>query len=138
MKKISQSQNLTQKTQQKAEPDYVLVNYSLLKNFMKYGTSRMIDGLKLKRMVDVKTRETLMKRKTERDWGKILILIIIGVMAIGISFIMITQFMNYNEATRQLGFCKAELGTCKGDLNACNIMLDTYKKQAEPHVIIPG
>lgn len=116
--------------------DYTLVNYSQLRDFLKYG-NRTASHLKQKRMVDVRVRETLMNKPNERDYGKILILLIIGVMAVGTAFIMATQFMNYSEASTSLAACRGDLAVSQGRLTVCQ-SISPSEPGSEPHQVIPG
>lgn len=143
MKKKNLTPNKNNKVMEKSECKellYHLANFSEVKDFFKYGTSRSITNLKIRRMSDIKAREALSKKKDERDFGKIAMYIIMMTMVFGIAFIMFTQFMSYTEAQTDLGTCRADMGTLRGQVSECQVKLTACTGDGTeiPRTIIPG
>lgn len=128
------------KEEEGKKPMWHLVNFSSLKDFFTYGTNRTVTNLKIKRLADIKARETMMKKPEERDWGKIMIFLILGIIVFAVTFVIITQFMNYSETSTNLGTCKETLGICRGDLATCKTNLGNIQtpSETESHIVIPG
>lgn len=106
------------------DPDYALVDYSKIKDFLNWGMNRALSDLRLRRMVDVKLREERMKRKPEHDWTKIMITVIVIIMIGGIGFVLMQSFFNFSDLQTGLGQCIADQGALKAQLNICEANLE--------------
>lgn len=100
-------------------PTYNTVDYSSMKDFLNWGMNRALSDIRLRRMVDVKIREERMKKGHDRDWMRVMIIVIIVVICGGIAFGLITQFFNYQDMAMTAGQCLLEKGMVQGQYEAC-------------------
>lgn len=113
---LSQEQQIAEMN----NPKYQTVDFSKIKDFLNWGMNRALSDLRMRRMVDVKTREKLGKKKAERDWVKLMIAVVVIVIIAGIAFMMINTFFNYQDVIQSLSQCIIDKATVQGDLAQCH------------------
>ena len=109
-------------TPPKPTPNYKLQDFGAVKDFIDYGMNKSLVDLKVRKMVDVKTRETLMNKKGEHDYMKIFTMIAISITVGLIGFTLITQFMNYTDMAQGLANCIVDMGSYKSALAQCEAL----------------
>lgn len=110
---------LQRETKERNKPGYQLVDFSTVRDFFNWGMNRSLTDLRVRRMVDVKTREERMKRGESKDLVKVMMTLVVIVIAGGIAFMMITQFLNYDEATRGLAQCIIDGARKQAEFELC-------------------
>jgi len=115
-KEVSEPKPNMKPKQPEGKYDFMTSSFSAIKDFVDYGLNRTLIDIKTRRMVDVETREDHMKEKKEKDLVKIVTVVLITVIVGAVAFTVITQVMNYNEATEGHRLCEISLGRCEGQL----------------------
>lgn len=124
-KKQMEYQKKKEEKEKQQKADYKTVDYSKIKDFLNWGMNRALSDLRLRRMVDVKLREERMKKGPQRDFQKIMLSVVVIVVAGGLAFMMITQFLNYDEVSQKLSQCIIEVGHRQVEVDACQAKLQT-------------
>lgn len=120
-------------------PTWYLTDFSVIKEWPKYGLNRTLTHLALRTATEIKMEEYLAGKKKEgRDWTQIMMFVTVAVIVGVISFVMVTQFMNFSEMAKENADNLAKLGTCRGELNAATAQLLKESGETAPHQIIPG
>lgn len=94
---------------------FKLVDFSSIKDFVT-GTNSVLVSIKVKKYADTLARESLSGMKPERDWGKMLMVIFVGVIVAVVAFMLVTQFLDFSSCQKQVGELLAEVGGLKGQL----------------------
>lgn len=97
---------------------FKLVNFSSIRDFVT-GTNSVLVSIKVKKYADTLARESMAGMKTEREWGKMLMFIFIGVIVAVVAFMLVTQFMEFSSLQKQVGELLAEIGGLKAQLAQC-------------------
>lgn len=109
--------------------EHALVNVEALKEFIKYGSNKVLDQIRIRNQAEVIAREEIARAKGKKEFdGKqiaytILIMAIIGVMA----YVVIINFLDYSTVTKDLTSEKIKVGDISGQLAACQSELSVYK-----------
>ena len=107
-----------------------VMDFSVIKNFIDYGMNKSLLNLKLRRMVDIQTREKLSKMKPETDWMKVLITILIVVIVGVIAFSIISQYFDYQDVARQNANLLMENGVLRGQIAQLKMQLGNITANA--------
>lgn len=97
---------------------FKLVNFSNIRDFVT-GTNSVLVAIKVKKYADTLARESMAGMKPERDWGKLLMFIFIGVIVAVVAFMLVTQFMDFSSLQTQVGDLLAENGGLRAQLAQC-------------------
>lgn len=114
--------------------EFALVNADALKEFIKYGSNKVLDQIRIRNQADVIAREEIekIKKKDSIDMKQagltIAILAIFGVMV----YVVVINFMDYSTVTKDLTAEKVKVGDVSGKLAACQSELAAYKPGAKP------
>lgn len=121
------------------KPNYSLTDFSTIKDWQKFGINRTLSNLKLKVAMDMKEAELEEKYKNRgRDWNQIMMFVVVAVVVGVIAFVMITQFMNYQDVAKENSVALKKIGILEGSLAACQNELKSFKEKTEtPHEILP-
>ena len=107
-----------------------MVNVESLKEFIKYGSNKVLDQIRVRSQANTIAREEIdkLKKKTDGPDAKSIIYNIMYITIIGaIALVIAINFMNYNDITKQLTDEKVNVGTVSGQLAACQSELASYK-----------
>jgi len=106
---------------EKDKKKWRLVDLSTIRDFVNFALNKNLINLIIKRNVDVETREQLMKKKPERDWGKIMMYLLIGMIVVVFVILLVKQVFGTDAITRDLIQCQAELAKMKASHAATNM-----------------
>lgn len=93
-----------------------VVNFTPIKDFTSFGLNKTLINLKIQKLADIKTRETLMGKKESRDWIKLMTTIMLIAIIGAVVFMVVTQMLGVSEHTQQIYECNRQLGECLGKL----------------------
>ena len=120
--------------------EHAIVNLDALKEFIKYGSNKVLDQIRIRNQANVIAREEIekLKKKEGVDMKQavlsLAVMAIIGVMV----YVVVINFMDYSTVTKDLTTTKIQVGTVSGQLAACQSELAQYKPQgARPIAAAP-
>lgn len=119
------------KTKDITDPKYwILVNTGAIKEFIKYGSNKVLDQIRVRSHASIESREAvaniLKNQKSGIDAKQAAFtLMIVGVVAV-MAYVMISQFMNFSAVNTENLRLNTELGKAKGSLAACTTELAAY------------
>lgn len=120
--------------------EWSLVNLDSLKEFIKYGSNKVLDQIRIRNQANVIAREEIekMKKKESIDMKQAgLTLVILAIFAV-MAYVVVINFMDYSTLTKDLNAEKVKVGTVSGQLAACQSELAQYKPQgARPITAAP-
>lgn len=112
--------------------EHVLVNVEAIKEFIKYGSNKVLDQIRVRSHANTIAREEISKLKKKNDFNvkqaamTFLFIIVIAVMA----YTMATQFLNVTDVQKELQQERSNHGVTMGKLAACTTELEQYKPKA--------
>lgn len=109
--------------------EWCLVNAENLKEFVKYGSNKVLDQIRIRNQASVIAREEIDKIKKKEGIDMKQTAITIAVMSIIAVMVYVTviNFMDYSTVTKELTSEKIKVGTVSGQLAACESELAAYK-----------
>lgn len=120
--------------------EHALVNVEAIKEFIKYGSNKVLDQIRVRSHANTIAREEIAKIQKKSNFDvkaammTFLMVIIIAVMAYTLS----TQFLNVSAVQKDLQDERSAHGTTMGKLAACQTELDQYKPKAKTSGVIPA
>lgn len=90
-----------------------IIDFSPIKDFIDYGLNKTLINLKIKRLVDIQSREALSKMKPETNWTNVMVTVLVVIIVGVLAFVIINQFMNYQDMAKQVADLTIELGQCR-------------------------
>lgn len=119
LKKMAEAIKKDVEERKQEEDSYRLLDFTPVKDFCDFGLNRSLIDNKIKLLTDIRTREALEGKKPEKDWIKIMTIILIAVIVGSIAFMIITQVMDYNTVSDKWISCQDTLNRANADLSAC-------------------
>lgn len=135
------------KPEGKATPEnlkeWSLVNVEALKDFIKYGSNKVLDQIRTRSHSQILAREAIEKanqKKPPLDTGKVILGVAMLAIVGAVVYVTINNFMNTNTITADLTAEKIKVGDVSGKLAACQSELAQYKPSipGAPNTIIAG
>lgn len=109
---------------------YALVNVQALKEFIKYGSNKVLDQIRIRSHANTLAREEIdkLKKKGQGTDSKTMIMTIAIVAIIGVMvYVVATGLLNYDSLNQKLIEQNRATGTCQGQLANCMVQLDFFK-----------
>ena len=108
---------------------WTLINVEALKDFIKYGSNKVLDGIKVRTHANILAREEI-ERAKKKQGGidskyAIVMIAMVGIAGV-IAYMTLTNYFNANGIADQLQSEKADHGTTMGQLAVCKAELDHY------------
>jgi hypothetical protein len=98
-----------------------LIDFSPIKEFGDYGFNKTVIDLKVRKMVDVQTREMLSKLKPQTNWTQFMMIILIAVIVGMIAFSIVNQYMSYDECSKERASEYMKTAVCEANLMRAGI-----------------
>ncbi len=126
----------------KAEADFedpkiwVLTNAGAIKEFIKYGSNKVMDQIRVRTHAKIEAREEIERLKKQQKGGfdakqvafTLLIVAVVGVLA----YVIMTQFLNYQAVAGENVKLQRTIGEKEGDLAVCTRQLRSFMPDAMP------
>lgn len=113
--------------------EWALVNADSLKEFIKYGSNKVLDQIRIRNQASVLAREEIEKAKGKKEFDvkqiglTLVILVVFGVMA----YVVVSNFLDYKVVATDLNNERVKVGQVSGQLAACQTELAQYKPVAK-------
>lgn len=109
--------------------EWALINAEGLKEFIKYGSNKVLDQIRIRNQANVIAREEIEKLKKKESWDMKQLVTMIAVCSIigVIVYVTVINFMDYSTITKDLTAEKIKVGDVSGKLAACQSELANYK-----------
>ena len=108
---------------------WTLINVEALKEFIKYGSNKVLDGIRVRTHANTIAREEIEKAKKKQGGidtkYAIVIIAMVGISAIA-AYMILNNYFNAQGISDQLQEEKASHGTTMGQLAICQVELEHY------------
>lgn len=118
---------------------WTLVNAESLKEFIKYGSNKILDQIRVRSHAATIAREEIAKMKKKQGIDLKAAAITVAVISIiaTMVFVVVTNFLDYDQVAEELRNTKIQVGEVSGNLAACETELYRYKPQS-PSIAPPA
>jgi len=109
---------------------WTLINVEALKDFIKYGSNKVLDGIRVRTHANILAREEI-ERAKKKQGGidtkyAIVIIAMVGISAIA-GYMILNNYFNANGIADMLQQEKASHGNTMGQLAVCQTQLEYYQ-----------
>jgi hypothetical protein len=117
---------------------WVLVNTGAIKEFIKYGSNKVMDQIRVRTHAKIEAREEIEKLRKQQKGGfdakqvafTLLIIAVVGVLA----YVIMTNFLNYQAMAGENIKLQRTIGEKEGDLAVCARQLKQFIPDAFPQI----
>jgi hypothetical protein len=117
---------------------YSLVNVQALKEFIKYGSNKVLDQIRIRSHADTLSREAIAKANKKGggiDTKSMMFTLAIAAIVAIMVYVIVANFFNYDKLTQTLVTEQRAHGTTQGELANCQTQLDFFKPGTIPREI---
>jgi len=120
---------------------WTLINVSAMKEFIKYGSNKVLDQIRTRTHAAILAREEIERAKKNKsgfDMKQGLIMIALAAIIGVVVYITVTSYLNASSIANELMAEKRMHGTDLGKLAVCEQQLYYYNPSLVPHAVNPG